>query len=281
MFLNVLHMECDKVFKRMLPWIGMCVVAATFIVYFALLFYGFRSHAPLHGEIFAWPLGAISGSFIVESAVPISSVGVFMLIVVVGSVTGQEYTWRTLHLWLGQGVSRLVLFAAKYAVCVLTVLLVTFVAMLVGLVTSIIGGIQLHGGIDVSRVDLLQWLLAWLRVSYAALPYVTMAFMLAVVTRSAVVSISITLLCAVVLELLLLPLSHLSSVIAAIWRALPFELARSLNTLNFAAVRTTEPHGLYPYPPGDPGLAALGITLYILVFLGIAFWVFCRQNLSE
>jgi ABC-type transport system involved in multi-copper enzyme maturation permease subunit len=282
MFFNVLRMECDKVFKRKLPWIGLLVTVAGFLFYFAIFFYGSRRTSPLHGDIFVWPLGTISGFTIVVSGLPIFSIGMLLASIVCGAAMAQEYSWHSLQLWLSVGVPRPVLFAAKFVVCLLVILLITLVTGLTGVVTSIITALQLHRGLNTTTLDGFQWFLSWLRTSYAILPYSTMAFMLAIITRSPIVSISITLLCAAIVEMMFFVIAPLFPVLANVWHLMPWSLALALTLQNLDTNPTVSPAALFSvHPSYGPLGGAIGITIYTLVFLGIAFWVFCRQNLSE
>lgn len=280
MFVAILRMEYDKVFKRKLPWLGMIIALFGFLLFFFMIFD--VMHLSQAMPIFLWPTGILSGTFIMASTLPITSIGLFVALVVVAGSTAQEYGWHSLQLWLCQGVGRPTLFFAKVLICCLTVLAITLVAMIAGVLVSITATLQMNLSIDVTRFDIIQFLLAWLRLSYALLPYSMFAFMLAILSRSVIPAISIGLGVAAIAEMLMWPLSRLSPVFRQIWSFMPQALANSLNQLNFTQIH--DPALVQALagtlPVTDPIAANLAIAFYILLFLSIAYIVFVRQNMN-
>jgi ABC-type transport system involved in multi-copper enzyme maturation permease subunit len=208
-----------------------------------------------------------------------TSFGVLLTIVVVGVVTAREYSWRTWQLWLGRGISRPALVAAK-----LLVALVPAAIIALGCLVTI-GGLSAafsladHGSVDVAGVDPLQLALSFGRTLYAMLPYAALAFLLAVVSRSAVFAVAGGLGFVLVVESALrdvLPLLG-GGPLARVTQYLPAGLSAALNAQDAALAHLAPVSG--PLQP-DPGVAALAIAGYTLVLCGLALVAFSRQDLS-
>ena len=279
MFWNILHMESEKTFKRRLFWLGLLVLAAL-IAFFYTIFYAFRGSIPASGTQFLfWPRGLIYALGYASGYASWTSYGTYLLITLVGVVTAQEYSWRTLQLWLSHGVPRSLLLAAKFLLSLLPALLIVFVCLLTVGGLSAVFSFQAHGIVNTRDVDVVQLVLSYLRTTYSMLPYAALTFMLAVMSRSAVMAVGGGLAFVAVAETALsnlLPL--LGENFARIAQYLPSGLSSALNSQNYALAKMPIPQSALQ--PG-PIAAVIGIALYTLVFCGIALWVFQRQDLAN
>jgi len=279
MFWNLLRMESDKVYRRKLLWIGLVIAILPMVIAFIALFH--ISQSASLAKYWIWPGGLTSALAFADGFSPGYGYSAYLLAVVVGVVTAQEYSWRTMQLWLSHGIPRPLLLLAKFTLSLVTVLLVVLAFLLVGGVTSLLFAYQLHGSIDNSHFDIVQMFLSYLRTCYGILPYIGLTFLLVVVSRSAVVALAGTILFMLAVELpltLLLPL--LGANYAHIAQYLPAGLAQAMNEQNYSVAHLAMPTYISAGHPSPP-IAAICIAVYTLVLFGISLWVFQRQNLTN
>ncbi|MDQ6662626.1 MAG: ABC transporter permease [Chloroflexota bacterium] len=279
MFWNILRMESSKVFRRRLLWIGLVIAILPMVIAFIVYFH--LSQSASLAKYWIWPGGLTSALAFADGFAPGYGYSAYLLAVVVGVVTAQEYSWCTMQLWLSHGIPRPLLLLAKFTLSLITVLLVILAFLLVGGVTSLIFAYQLHGSIDGSHFDIVQLFLSYLRTSYGILPYVGLTFLLVVVSRSAAVAVTGSILFMLAVELpltVLLPL--LGANYAHVAQYLPAGLAQAMNDQNYSAVHLTMPKFISAGHP-SPTIAAICIAVYTLVLFGISLWVFQRQNLTN
>jgi ABC-2 type transport system permease protein len=277
MFWHVLRLESQKTFQRRLFWLGLLILAAV-IMFFYSMFFAFRGSIPASvTQSLSWPLGLLYGLNYAIGFTSWASYGTVLLIVLVGVLTAQEYSWRTMQLWLSHGVPRSLLLGTKF------LLALAFAPLIVLLCLASIGGLsaffslQLHGTINVQGVDFAQLLLSFVRTAYAMLPYAALTFLLAVASRSTMVAVAGGLAFMMVVESSLAGLlPMLGDTFARLVQYLPSGLAAALNSQNYALAKMAVPYS--PLQP-SPLVAAIGIAIYTLVFSGLALWIFRRQNL--
>ncbi|MCC7352892.1 MAG: ABC transporter permease subunit [Anaerolineae bacterium] len=289
MFANVLRIEWTKTVKRKLFWGELAALALLLVVLEVFLYVIYQTN-PAGSEmsqdartalltLLTWP-GALINSLALGTG---NSLGGLLVIVLVGALTAQEYTWRTLHLWLSQGTSRLSLMAAKVIALLPALLLVVLTPLVVGGLITAIFTVQLSGSLDVSQINGVQLGLSVLRTAYSLFPYATLAFLLAVVSRSAVTAIGAGLAYALLVEGVLVQILALASgTLAQASQYLPGRLASGLLSANQGAIRGTLVIGEQRITPQylDPTTAAVGIALYTILFVGLAIWAFRRQDLT-
>lgn len=279
MFWNLLRMESDKIFRRRLLWIGLVIAIVPMVIAFVAIFH--ISQSASSANYWIWPGGLTSALTFANGFAPGYGYSAYLLVVVVGVVTAQEYSWRTMQLWLSHGIPRPILMLTKFTLSLVTILLVVLAFLLVGGVTSLIFAYQLHGSIDSSRFDIVQLSLSYLRTCYGILPYVGLTFLLVVVSRSAAVAVTGTILFMLAVELpltLLLPL--LGANYAHIAQYLPASLAQAMNEQNYSAAHLAMPTYISAGHPSPP-IAAICIAIYTIVLFGISLWIFQRQNLTN
>ncbi len=279
MFLNILRMECDKVFRRKLLWIGLVLAITPMVIAFVALLH--ISHTATALSYWLWPGGLTSALAFADGFSPGYGYSAYLLAVVVGVVTAQEYSWRTMQLWLSHGISRPMLFFAKIMLAFVTLLLVVFAFLLVGGVTSVVFSYQVHGGIDSNHLDIGQLFLSYIRTCYGILPYVGLTFLLVVLTRSSVIAITGSILFMLAIEL---PLTALVPLLGAnfahIAQYLPAGLAQSMNEQNYSAAHLTMPALISAGHPST-AIATICIAAYTSILLGCSLWVLQRQDLTN
>ena len=289
MVVHLLSLENTKLTRRAMLWIEIGLLALVTVAMFLGMYAAYsgpmqadpaaKQEQDIVAGYITWP-GALLQTL---SLAGTSGLGGLMLIVLVGAVAAQEYTWRTLHVLISRGVPRTTLLAAKFLVLLVPVTLFVVVTLLIGALLTALFTLQIRGGIDLAQIDFGALALAGLRTMYTLLPYGALTFMLAVVTRSTVAAIGGGLGYALLLEVVVMQiLSLIGGVFGQIWKYLPAGLSSSVLSLNRVTVLSGLAANGEPTASGmvDPNLAAVGIALYVLVFFGIALWAFRRQDLT-
>lgn len=284
MFWHVLSMENTKISKRRMFWVLMVIIALVVLVIQLVLFStykkGMRGVAMPEEErlsmvaMITWP-GALEHILTIVRG---NAFGGLFFVILVGTVTAQEYTWRTLHLWLSRGVPRFLLVVAKFSALLLPALSFTLVALFVGgtISAALSSHIQSSASLGINAPHLV---LSLLRTVYSLLPYGALTFFLAVLSRSTAVAISGGLSYVLLLESLLLQLMGLlGEPMRTMSQYLPTRLVESLmsgNQLRLDSGSISSAGGLNPWA------AVFGIACWTLLLLGLSLWVFQKQDLSE
>lgn len=281
MYYNLLAAERIKVFKRSIVWVLLASVAAIAVignVAQVLTLPADRTSPEAMATIqqITWP-EALAVLPRVGSA---AGMGALLAIILVGTVAGQEYRWRSLHLWLSEGFSRRALLTTKFAILILAAFLIVLTPLLVGGVHSLFLTPQFNGAVDLSQIDALQIVWSILRGVYSLFPYMALGLLLAVATRSTVVPVAGGMAYLLIVEALVPQiLALLGESWARIGMYLPQGLASVLTNIN----RTTanlDPQVLSQFP-FSPAVAAFGIAAWSALYLGLALWIFNRQDLSD
>jgi ABC-type transport system involved in multi-copper enzyme maturation permease subunit len=273
MFWQMVAVEQKKLTRRKILWIELAVVAAA-AVFIPLVIY-LASQGDGSGNVvvttdgsvddmFTWPL-SLNMAIDLASG---SSLGGMLIVILIGTLTAQEYGWRTMQLWLSNGISRPVLLLAKFTIVLLPALLFVLASFVTGAVTTAIFTQNLQGSLPFAEVDWWQVALSILRTAYTLLPYAAFAFLLAIASRSTVVAIGVSLAYTLLVEDVLMQLLGLvGGTWATIGQYLPAGLGNSLASLNQAEGVSME-------------TAVIGIALYTLLFVGLAVLAFRRQDLT-
>jgi ABC-type transport system involved in multi-copper enzyme maturation permease subunit len=290
MFWNILTIENTKTLKRSMLWIELALLALLTIGIFVLIFIaslntGGEALPPEASEqikaTLVWP-GALMQALSLAAG---NGLGGLLLIILVGAMTAQEYTWRTMHLWLGRGVPRLALVTAKFTATLFPALLFVLAPLAAGGITSGIFSMLLDGSLHLDQFNFAELLLAVLRTAFTLLPYAGLAFLLGIATRSTAAAIGGGLAYALLLEGVLAQiLSLIGGTMGKLLAYLPTSLASALLTLNQAVLTTGvtvngDPAGTIPLI--EPAPAAIGIALWTAAFVGAALLIFRRQDLAE
>jgi ABC-type transport system involved in multi-copper enzyme maturation permease subunit len=278
MFVQIMRMEREKIMLRWSFWVGLCVALLPGILFLIIAFYIGRSVIPVKELV--WPGGVVLMLAYANGYFAGTAYSVYLLAGVIGMALAQEYTWRTMQLWLSRGISRRLLLTCKFLIALLATLVVGVAYLLVGCIISLFLAMQSGGGIAFAWGDIVSVFLDMLRTTYGMLPYVALTFLLVILLRSplAIVGvliyiIGIELTCSLVLPLL-------GPAFASIPHYLPIGLAQEMTNLNYASVQiplqVISGNGL-----ADPLSATIGIALYTLVLFALALWLFQHQDLAN
>jgi len=204
-----------------------------------------------------------------------------LAIILVATVTAQEYTWRTVSLWLSHGLSRPTLMAAKFTSFLLPLLLIVVTASITGALGTGFITYSALGTLSLNHVALGRVGLKLVYTAYTLLPYASLTFLLVVVTRSVAAAVGVGIAYSLMVEGLAVQLlSAAGSGLAEVGKYLPGSLAQTL-LLNPGLVEVSGPEGAAVNPPLlGVGLAAVLIAGYTIVFLGLATWAFHRQDIT-
>lgn len=260
-------MERDKVLKRRLLPIELIVLLVIYVL-LGFFFINYRHlMRPRDLQVLTWPGGLVT-------ALQLSStMSTFLLIILVGTLTGQEYSWRTLQLWLSHGIARPLLLVVKLLVLCVPLLLMVLVSLCASAVVTALLSLMMHGVLPMRQVNVGEVVLGMLRTCYALLPYTALTFMLAVVGRSPLVAVGGGLMYVAVIEPILMSLFGLRILVY-----LPGGLMRTFLSQNTAIIANAAQSTPLPV---SPAVSAIGIALYTVIFCGIAVWAFQRQDLTN
>jgi ABC-type transport system involved in multi-copper enzyme maturation permease subunit len=290
MFWNTLSVENTKNLKRRALWIELGILALLIILVYTIIYATMETNNrnTLSSEarqevldIITWP-GALLNALSFGQG---NSLGGILLVVLVGAVTAQEYTWRTMHLWLSRGIPRFTVMGAKFVATVVPIVLIVLTTLIIGGGLSAIFTLHLDKTLHAGQINLWQLLLSVVRTAYTLLPYGALTFMLAVVTRSTAAAIGIGLAYTLLVEGVAATIFTLvGGVLRDIVVYLPGSLADGLLKLNQSAmagrlISTGDSTPLLKYL--DPIPCAIGLAVWTLLFFGIAVVVFRHQDLSD
>jgi ABC-type transport system involved in multi-copper enzyme maturation permease subunit len=277
MFWNVLLLEMDKIFKRAIFWIELAVLAVVIIgidVIQYLVSLALPSAASRQLiSLFTWPTGLEAAGQLADA----HALGGALLIILLSVITAQEYSWRTYHLWLGRGIPRSILLAAKSIVALIATFLVVLTAVIVSILVTGILTLVVKGSLPFSQVDFAHFLTNILIIYYSLLPYVALALLLSIISRSVALSISVSLVFLLLVEGAIYGvLTLIHGTASQIVQYLPIGLEAALQNTKQSSSSSIL---FVPSPP--VWIAVFCIALYVLVFVGLGFWRFLRQDFTD
>ncbi|HFC12899.1 MAG TPA: hypothetical protein ENJ56_08655 [Anaerolineae bacterium] len=264
------QIEQRKIVSRKLFWI-LFVINLAFNALFTLQFWG--SHSSPSAELL-WPQTFDGGIEVINVIVAL------LVIILVGSVIGQGYVWRTTQQTLARGTARLQFVLASFAAFLLPIfagfVLPSIVFQIVnGLIFNVVKGVP----IDFMAAD---WgmLAQEIVVAYAMLlVYAALTFLIAFATRSTVAAISIGIFIALVMEnLLLFTASFFGEWAQEAVKYLPGQLYFMLLTWVTASAEALNSDAFSELIPATTATAAL--CIYLILGVGIAYIALRRQDLS-
>jgi len=290
MFWNILSVENTKTLKRRMVWIELGILAALIIVLYTIIYVTLQANDPQNMDpqsrrevlkIITWP-GAVINTLSFGGG---NSLGGLLMIVLVGAATAQEYTWRTMHLWLSRGVSRPTLISAKFVALLVPIVLFVVTPLIVGGGLTAIFTLQIDKSLPIDQINLWQLVMSVVRTAYTLLPYAALTFMLAIVTRSTAAAIGVGVAYTLLIEgVAATVFTLLGGILRDLVQYLPGSLADGLLKLNESALAVkmvSSGNTNVVLTHLDPVICAIGLALWTLVFLGLALLAFRRQDLSE
>lgn len=199
-------------------------------------------------------------------------------LIIVGSFIGQAYIWRVPQLSFSRGVSRLAYLITWFLAFLLPLLIMVALPMLISASLSALFTQSLLGTFDFRSVRYGQLGLSIFASTYSLLPYLCLALLLAVASRSLIAPIGGGI-AFVVLENLLINQR------ISIAHYLPFSLGEVLTNLSQAIpsvpLASSQNTALHLPNPGELAFASLGLAAWSVVFLLLAAVIFCKQDLPE
>jgi ABC-type transport system involved in multi-copper enzyme maturation permease subunit len=285
MFKNTFAIENTKNMKRKLLWVELAVFILLMIVAYCFIYFSFLS-SPARiaiptaeranlAQMVTWP-GSLTGLL---HTVGGSGLGPLMIIIFIGAVTAQEYTWRTFHLWLSRGTPRPLLLVAKFTALLVPILVIILTTLISGAVLTAIFSFMINGTLNINQVNLPLLLVGVARTVFTLLPYAGLTFFLAVASRSTVVAVGVSLAYALLFENILMQvMGLLGETMGRLSQFLPAALANRLMLINQTAIGV---ENIQPIGSLTPLVALLGTIAWIAFFLGLSLVIFQRQDLNN
>ena len=280
---RLLGSEIFRLRRRWMPWILLFTIALASFAFYALVYVSVNAQleAVRSGAI-PEPRGgtqALSETLqqLRPAKVPdfglgiVIGLGSVMLIVLAASHVGAEFGWGTLRTLLAHGAGRGAFLAAK----VLSLALFAAVFTVVGTIAAIgasylvssVAGLGLTPGVDLAEVTRRA-----ARGLFTILPYMALASLIAVWSRSAGAGIAAGL-------VIFFAEGIVSGIVAALNRDLAkivdYGLSRNVEAVQRAGVVREGPGGVSAAasaPLPDAGQAVLVLTVYTVAFIALAYW---------
>lgn len=289
MFWNMLTIEHTKHFRRMLLWVELAILAGLIFIMLLMIFITMQVDTSVEMfpseikdqimQMLVWP----NSLYYALSFSAGGSIGGMLLIILVGAAIAQEYNWRTVHLWLSRGIPRITLLSARFAGFLLPACMIVIIPFLVGTGITAIFTLQIEGGLNLNQIDALHLGYSLIRTVYSLLPYAALTFLIALVSKSTVVAIGVSLGYSLLIESVSISVLNLvGGTLAKISQYLPGSMVTSLLSLNMPGMEiSTGFNGVAQVQMLEPLTAALGIAVWTTLFMGIAIWAFRRQDITD
>ncbi|HSP54422.1 MAG TPA: ABC transporter permease subunit [Dehalococcoidia bacterium] len=287
---RLMAVEFFKLRKRMMTWIVAVILVGLVILLYSLL-WNISGHDRTFGEHRQFTSQDLRRALFLQSAVPfslsvVSSFGVILAVVLAAGAAGSEYSWGTVRLMATASSGRIRLIAARLIVVFALVTAGTLLAVAVGVAYSSVitftsGGADFH---FVTASFLRDQLASLARTLFVVSPYVAIAFAMAVVGRSTMTGVGSALGLAIMEPLV----SALMREAGGFWQDIPrFFINSNLqvilleNKLPDVVPRFgPSPEELAARHENSPDVAALVLAAYVIIFIGLAFYVYRRRDIT-
>ena len=286
MFTQLLTIEHRKLTGRALLWVELAILALLVFALHAAILAVLQQPQPdlppqAQAELRAslrWPQGLLNALTFANGG----ELGGLFAVVLAAAVVAQEYTWRTVHLWLSRGVPRGAYLGAKFGALAGALLLLVLTALLAGGAATGFYTWRAQGALpwsDLPWSDLLRGVLAtWVTL----LPYAAGTLAVAVISRSTLTATGVGLGYNLLVENLAVQVLLLASPDLARWaRYLPGMAAKA--ALSFLQGGLDVQVGMNGGPAAgllEPGPALLLLLAYTAAGLALAWWAFRRQDIA-
>ncbi|MBN2004914.1 MAG: hypothetical protein JXA21_16265 [Anaerolineae bacterium] len=199
------------------------------------------------------------------------------VIVIVGSIMGQEYLWHVPQFLLSRGISRLAFLSSRFMAFLLPVLCLVLLPIMCSSFLSALCMQALHGKLDMYSVDYMQLAVSVLATAYSLLPYAGLALLLAIVGRSFILPIGGGIAFVVIENLI-----YEQGIVIA--KYMPYTLGASMANL-YESIPVGLPDSSAMQAPMIETLgivpSLLGILIWSGLFLALSVFVFLKQNYPE
>jgi ABC-2 type transport system permease protein len=272
---QLLGVELFKIRKRMMTWILLAV-----LVGFTILNLIFRYLA-----VTSFPNAERSASLkdalqFPEAFTTVFSVtqfiGIMLLIILAASLFGNEYGWGTVSQVISRQGKRGSYIGAKVVALIITTLFLVLIGLVVGTLLSIFTTSKLAGGLNwdfftLSFAGSLIKMFGW--TAFTIMVYVLLAMLFATLGRSVIAGIGGALGYWFIEMILVGVLDNASGWV--------HRIPDYLIGHNIVALVATERGGFFSTSSPPSGLhATIVILIYAVVFLGLIFYLFRRQDLT-
>ena len=266
MFLRLLVIETRKTLQHPALWSG--IGALIFLLAFITLI----EHTQVANGF--QPASAGLDQDLLTGLSYFSWIGVLVYAVTASVITAFDYPDRSIQLWPCRGVPRSTLLFARLAVILFFGLLMVVIAFIAILGLASLSRLLLFGSVNASNLNPAALLPAILRVFWAALPYLALTVLFAVISRSPLFAAGGTIVYGTVLEPLL---ARLGDRFPNLVPYLPAQLAQVLQMHNLALNRLALPLDAALMPEAR---AILAIGLIFIALGAISLAIFSRQDLG-
>jgi ABC-2 type transport system permease protein len=277
--LRLLRSEIYRLRRRWMPWVVLLIIVLAGVGIYLLVYVAAQAQlqAVRSGAIPSQPGAEQAMNEALRELRPdrvqgfgvqiVSGFGSVMLILFGASHIGTEFGWGTLRTLLAHGAGRGAFLGAK----VLSLALYAALFVFVGVVAAIVGSyvVAAIAGADASGLDVGAIANAAARAYYTFLPYMALALVIAVWSRSAGAGIAAGLLVYFAEGLVAQLLVSLNRDYATI---VNYGLSRNVGALVRAAAGTTSIPDPSAIALPDQAQAALLLGIYTVVFLVLAYW---------
>lgn len=285
--LRTLRSEIYRLRRRWMPWIILGMVVVLGFVFYELIYFTLSSQLQLmrSGNVPASAAGQggaeaaiaqaeetlrqLTPKHVAEFGVSlIAGVGSVMLIVFAASHMGNEYGWGTLRTLLASGVSRPGFLVTKLASIALFAAVFTILGVIATIAASFV--VSTQAGFDTGGFDAGAVAVAAVKTAYCFLPYLSLAALIALWSRSSGAGIAAGLVIyfaeSIVMQLLISFNKDYVSIANA-------GLSRNVTSLSriSVSVNTGQPAGAGAALP-DQTQAAIVLAVWTIAFVAVAFW---------
>jgi ABC-2 type transport system permease protein len=277
--LRLLRSEIYRLRRRWMPWVLLLLIVVAGVGLYLLVYTAAQAslQAERSGAVPAQPGTAEAMNDLLRQMRPdrvqgfgisiVSGIGSVMLIVFAASHVGSEFSWGTLRTLLAHGAGRATFLGAK----LLSIAGFGALLILVGVVAAIIGSYiatTIAAG-DTSGLDIGAITNAAAKAYYTFLPYMALAALIALWSRSAGAGIAAGLVVYFTEGLIASLLVQLNRDYANI---VNYGLSRNVTALTRDVAATTITQDPTALTLPNQGQAALVLAIYTVLFVAIAFW---------
>lgn len=296
-FLRLAGMELYKIRRRAMSKVFITIsLLATVLLYafVALIVFFATKYVPAQSNTanFSEPLRLPSSLFLAGQL--LTSLGQLLIVILVSVIVGGEYTSNTIRLILTRGPSRAHIFLAKIGASLVCIVLAVFGIMLLGILSGLIfnlttGVTQNFAFLNYAWIG--HFLLYLLLIALNLFIYAMMAILLSIVGRSIAAGIVGVLVWIYIVESLIDLIGFVGSrtggTVSAVLQALPnYLIGNNIATLQQAQLYALShtsviiPSGALVAPPNTLH-ALLVLAVYLILFIGLAWWVFMQRDITN
>jgi ABC-type transport system involved in multi-copper enzyme maturation permease subunit len=287
----VLKVELEKLFRRQLLIVLLALVAGITCLIF-LGGYGIAQDLQLDSrdtqeftkamfQALGWPGG------LEMSLRAASSMGNIAIMIAMAAVVGSEYSWRTVHLWVSQGIDRTIMLLTRSATLLIPAALLVALPLLVGVVMMVTLNFPNEARTVVGKLDQGQLFLNIGYVFMVILMHAALALFAAVLTRSVAGAIALSLVYKFTLEGIITTFGLFDQQANSLAKFLPMRAADALTVAPIDQVVSNPVDGL---PPAtellnsfylDPTPAAICVIIYTILLVSGSVLIFRNQDLTS